>query len=185
MTVLTLPPVPASRIEPDTQQDVPDDPAALAASIDALTALLAGGLPPAEELTVRARLGVELRLARRLDEALAVLTAEVALARRVAEPWRVQHARIRLAHVHQWRREFGVSDALFADLLGVEQVPARTRAFTLQHAGRNAYDQGRWAEAGELFAAALAIRERIGAPADQIESSRGALVAARNRMGEQ
>jgi len=182
---LELPAEPASHIDQQTQQDVADDPAALAASIEALTAVLAGGLDEPDELRVRARLGVELRRARRLDEALAVLTAEVALARRVADPARVQHARIRLAHVYQWRREFDVSDALFAELLAAEQLPDRTRAFTLQHAGRNAYDQRRWAWAAELFAAALAIRERIGAPADQIESSRDALAAASRRMGEQ
>jgi tetratricopeptide (TPR) repeat protein len=185
VTVLALPPEPASHIDPETQREVPDDPAALVASIAALTTLLAGGLAPAEELTVRARLGVELRRARRLDEALAVLTEEVALARRMAQPYRVQHARIRLAHVHQWRGEFEVADAQFAELLAAATgLPARTQAFTLQHAGRNAFDQRRWAEAARLFAAALEIRERIGAPADQRESSREALAAARRRMGE-
>lgn len=183
--VLELPPEPASSIDQETQQDVPADRAALAASIDALAALLArGGLAAADELTIRARLGVELRRARRLDEAIAVVTAEVALARRVAEPWRVQHARIRLAHVHQWRGEYAVSDALFAELLAAAGLPDRTRAFTLQHAGRNAFDQGRWAEAERLFAAALEIRRRIGAPGDQLASSRDALAAARRRGQE-
>jgi tetratricopeptide (TPR) repeat protein len=171
-----LPPVPAHHIDPVTQREVADDPTALAASIATLTALL--GTDPADELAVRARLGVELRPAGRLDEALAVLTVAVELAR--ADPRRLHHARIRLAHVHQWRGDFGAADALFAELLAAAPAHgALTEAFTWQHAGRNAYDQGRYAEAGELFAAALAIRERVGAPVDQVESSRAALAAAR------
>jgi hypothetical protein len=185
VTGAALPPRPRAHIDPETQQDLPDDPAALEASIAALTALLDEGLPPEQELGVRARLGPELRVARRLDEALTVTAAEVALAERVAEPWRIQHARIRLAHVHQWRREFAESDALFAQLLAAAaDMPDPTRAFTLQHAGRNAFDQERWAQAAVLFAAALEIRERIEAPDDQIRSSRDALAAVRQRTGE-
>jgi hypothetical protein len=124
----TLPWHPPVHIDPVTQQDVPDDPAALAASIDWLSArLVARNLPAEEEREIRARLGSELRVARRLDEALAVMTAEVAL---------------------------------------------------------DAFDQGRWADAADLFATALSIRERIGAPEDQVVSSRNALAAAQERMGE-
>jgi len=55
-------------------------------------------------------------------------------------------------------------------------------AFTYQHAGMNFYDQGDHVRAEELFARALAIREELELPDDQIESSRLALAAARARL---
>jgi len=181
-----LPPPPAWRIDPETLRDVPDDPASLDVSIAALRARLAApGLAPEEELGLRARLGGEARLAGRLDLAVDVLDAAVELADRHGTPRQRLLARVRLAHAHQWRRDWAESDALFARCLAdaetAPDVDDRARAFVLQHAGKNHFDQGRWPEAAELFARALALRQGAGDEA-LAESSRQALDAARGRL---
>ncbi|HEY7200584.1 MAG TPA: tetratricopeptide repeat protein [Candidatus Dormibacteraeota bacterium] len=181
-----LPPPPGWRIDPETLRDVPDDPAAVDVSIAALRARLAApGLAPADELELRARLGGEARLAGRLDLAVEVLDAALALAERHGTPRQRLLARVRLAHARQWRREWAESDALFARCLAdVESAPDlddRARAFVLQHAGKNHFDQGRWPEAAELFARALALRQAAGDEA-LAESSRQAVDTARGRL---
>jgi tetratricopeptide (TPR) repeat protein len=181
-----LPPPPAWHIDPRSLREVADDPAALEDSIAALSAALAaGGLTPSDELRVRARLGGELRIAGRYDEALGVLRGAVALAESVGDPVRVHAARIRLAQVHQWRGEFAAADALFAELLdAVEGDPtlAAMRPFTLQHAGKCQFDQGRYADAVRLFDAALRLRLEQGAAEEDVASSRQALIEAQRRM---
>src|SRR5690606_28543443 len=94
-------------------------------------------------------------------------------------------ALLRLAHVRQWRREWAAADKLFAAALrqAEELGEPRMLAFAHQHAGRNHVDQGRHAEAVASFRAALALREAHAAPADQLDSTRGALAAAERRLG--
>jgi hypothetical protein len=85
--------------------------------------------------------------------------------------------------VRQWRQEWATADELFGDaLLQAEELGEPLMlAFAHQHAGRNHVDQGRHAEAVACFRAALALREAHDAPADQLESTRGALAAAAER----
>jgi tetratricopeptide (TPR) repeat protein len=131
---------------------------------------------------VRARLGGEARAAGHLDLALDVLRDAVALADRIGEPRDRVLARLRLAHVHQWREEWALSDSLFAGCLAAaESLDARDRSFVAQHAGKNHFDQGRWAEAEALFERALTLRGELG-DAALVESSRVALEAARGRL---
>jgi hypothetical protein len=97
-----------------------------------------------------------------------------------------QHtARVRLAHVHQWRGEFGESNLLFTELLAVAtQFGPVIEAFTHQHAGKNDYDQGHWADARDHFLRALTIRDELELPDDERAASRIALAAARRHLGE-
>ena len=57
-------------------------------------------------------------------------------------------------------------------------------AFTHQHAGKNDYDQGHWGDARDHFARALAIREELELPGNEIESSRIALATADRHLQE-
>lgn len=105
---------------------------------------------------------------------------------------------LRLAQVLHWRRRFDaadvVVDAVRRSALAVEDradLDDATRrdcsaviAFADQGQGKVRYDAGRCDEAVELFASALERRTRDGAPADQVESSRIALEAARARAGD-
>ena len=186
MTV-DLPPPPAYRLDPHTLREVVDDPEPVRRSVAALAAqLAAGGLDPTAELAVRARLGSELRVLGRYDEALLVLRRAVVLAEAIGDRRRAHTARIRMAHAHQWRGEFATSTAMFDRMLaGLADLPPDLAGFTLQHAGRNLFDQCRYADAEELFAEALQVWESIGAPADQIASSQAALTETRRRRGPQ
>lgn len=117
-----------------------------------------------------------------LDLALADAGRALAAAERTGDLEVATVARIRLAHVHQWREEFADSNRLFVRcLLDATRLPATLRSFVHQHAGKNLYDQGRFAEAAKQFAEALRLRERSGDP-ELVESSRLCLRAARQHM---
>ena len=86
-------------------------------------------------------------------------------------------ARLRLAHVQQWRGDFVESNLIFTELLAVAaQFGPVIEAFTHQHAGMNDYDQGHWDDARAHFERALAIRDEL--ELDEAEVSRVALDAA-------
>lgn len=102
---------------------------------------------------------------------------------------------LRLAHVLHWRQRLDAADRVVdavrraaqaaAVALDADDVTRRdcsaVIAFADQGQGKMRYDAGRYAEAVDLFTSALERRTRDGAPADQVESSRIALVAAADR----
>lgn len=93
-------------------------------------------------------------------------------------------ASLRLAHVLQWQERFHEADELFTRAL-TEAAALRDDAllaFAHQHYGKSLFDQKRFAEAEHHFGAALELRERVCAPADQARSSRQALAAARRAL---
>lgn len=117
-----------------------------------------------------------------LDLALADAERALAAAERTGDVTVITVARIRLAHVHQWREEFADSNGLFVRcLLDAPMLPGMLRSFVHQHAGKNLYDQGRFAEAAQQFAEALRLREDCGDP-ELVESSRLCLQAARQHL---
>ena len=103
---------------------------------------------------------------------------------------------MRLGHVLQWQGRFADAEKLFesaiasADSIAAASPPGSPEhatatamtAFGRQHFGKSRFDEGRYAEALELFERALAIRLASGDPADQVASSRQAIVATRNRL---
>lgn len=102
---------------------------------------------------------------------------------------------LRLAQVLHWRGRGPAADLVVeavrraaGDVLAAEGHDDGTRrdcsavlAFADQGQGKLRYDQGRYAEAAELFTSALERRTQDGAPADQVEASRVALEAAVRR----
>jgi tetratricopeptide (TPR) repeat protein len=172
-------------LDPETLREVYPDPAAARARIVALRTEIREAPDEIAELIARADLVVLLRGVGELDEALNEANAAVDRAELAGTPAQQHTARVRLAHVHQWRGEFAESNMLFTELL-----PAAPRfgpvidAFTHQHAGKNDYDQGHWADARDHFARALALREELELPANEIDSSRTALAAARRHLQE-
>ncbi|HEX5493367.1 MAG TPA: hypothetical protein VFX70_02185 [Mycobacteriales bacterium] len=116
-----------------------------------------------------------------LDLALADAERALAAAERTGNLRVLTVTRIRLAHVHQWREEFTDSNALFALCMAdLARLPDTLRSFVHQHAGKNFYDQRRYAEAAEQFAEALRLRE--GGDPELVESSRLGLKAAREHL---
>lgn len=99
---------------------------------------------------------------------------------------------IRLAHVLHWREDFDAADDLFSAALRSldnarmnddDRVPS-LEAFTHQHLGKMRFDQGKVPIALLHFEQALRIREELGAPGDQIDSSRKAVDKAQSILSE-
>ena len=172
-------------LDPETLREVYPDVAAVRARVEELRTEIRQAPDEIAELIARADLVGLLRGIGELDEALNEANAAVDRAEIAGTPPQQHTARVRLAHVHQWRGEFAESTMLFTELLPVApEFGPVIEAFTHQHAGKNDYDQGLWADARDHFARALALREELELPADQIESSRIALAAARRHLQE-
>jgi hypothetical protein len=168
-----------STLDPETLREVYRDPAAVPARIEVLRGEIRGAPDEIAELMARGELVALLRGIRRLDEALNEANAAADRAEIAGTPAQQHTARVRLAHVHQWRGEFAESNLLLTELLpAARQFGPVIEAFTHQHAGKNDYDQGHWADARDHFARALAIRDELELPDDERESSRIALAAA-------
>jgi tetratricopeptide (TPR) repeat protein len=167
----------AFRIDQEANRDVVD--------ADEATARLAV-LAEREDLSARGERVSLLRSLGRLEQAAAEGRHAYDLAMREGTPRQRMAALIRLAHVLQYQRRWGEADALFDDAFARAREPGDPlmEAFAHQHAGRNHVDQGRHTEAVAAFRAALALREAHGAPADQLESTRGALRAALARCAQ-
>ena len=168
--------------DPVTLRETYPDPAAVGERITELRREIAAAPDDIAELAARGELVELLRGSGRLDDALAEGRLAIDRARLVGTAPQQHTARLRVAHVHQWRAEFPAADAEFDQLLAdAERFGPVIAAFTHQHAGMNDYDQGRFPVAAEHFATALRIRREFELPDDQIATSEQALAAARRR----
>ncbi len=144
--------------DPDTLREVTDE-------VDRLREvreLLTGKLDGAHDNGVRARLlslrAVVSRILGDQQQALADGKLALAHAEATGELRRIAITQARLAHVLQWQGEYEEADRLFA-LANSTELPDRLRATMHQHAGRSAYDQGRYIEACNHFEKALELRK--------------------------
>ena len=165
--------------------DVPDAPEEMAWWVALSRDRLA---PPRLDSGERARLlgllGTYSRTLGDLEGARAALEEAVVLCGERGDGRGLLINRIRLAHVYQWQRQFARADAIFDQVIKeCEERPESScyLAFACQHAGKSKFDQGRYAEAAELFARALALRQASDDP-DLIASSQLALDTARARL---
>lgn len=161
-------------IDPVTLREIVPDPRQLRAILAAVhTALEA---TKQDERAERSRLYgqqcVLLRLLGDLDEAL--VAGRLSLRYSGDDPALITVAGVRLAHVHQWRREYSVADGIFAQAL--ESAPEGYRSFAFQHAGKSRYEQGDADTAIRHFE--NAVRLRASGPADLLASAELALEAA-------
>ncbi|WP_344506243.1 WG repeat-containing protein [Dactylosporangium maewongense] len=148
------------RFDPDTlrEQIEGDEVQELTEIRDSLTAKL----NRVEDNPTRARLlslrAVVSRILNDLPKAFADGKLALAHAEATGELRRIAIAQARLAHVLQWREEFEEADRLFT-LANSSELPDRLRATMHQHAGKCAYDQGRYMEACNHFERALDLRK--------------------------
>jgi hypothetical protein len=169
----------------ETLREVYADPDAVRARIAEVRHEIRIAPDEIAELLARGELVALLRGLGDLDDALDEGRRAADRADMAGTPPQQHLARMRLAQVHHWRGEFAESNMLFTELLnGVAQFGPVIEAFTRQHAGKNAYDQGLYSEAEIQFVFALTLRESFELPDDQIESSRIALAAARRHLQE-
>jgi tetratricopeptide (TPR) repeat protein len=171
------------RFDPDTLREVVDGDEVdeLTEVRDALTAKLdtvTDNGPQARLLSLRA---VVSRILGDLDQALADGKAALGHAEATGELRRIAITQARLAHVLQWRGEFAEADRLFT-LANSTELPDRLRATMHQHAGKCAYDQGRYIEACNHFERALELRKEEDP--DLIAQTELALDAVFRRVAE-
>jgi tetratricopeptide (TPR) repeat protein len=172
---------PEYHFDAETLHEVFDEPDQARGRVQQLRAEVRDALDPIDELRARGELVDLLRGLDELDDAL--VEAQRAVDRAdIAGNGAQQHtARLRLAHVQQWRGDFAQSNMIFTELLSVaDRFGPIIEAFTHQHAGKNDYDQGHWSDARDHFARALAIRDEYELP--EAASSRFALDAAARHL---
>ncbi|MET1043052.1 MAG: hypothetical protein ABWX59_02880 [Microbacteriaceae bacterium] len=114
-----------------------------------------------------------LRLANRLDEAWDVANEAVRQARFGGDREALVFARVRRAQVQRSQGKFEAALVELSDCVmeAGRHEWASAEAFALQHRGKVHFDQTEYEAALRDFRAALTIRVRIKAPANQIDSS--------------
>jgi hypothetical protein len=171
--------------DPNTLRDVYADPSVVRDRISELRTEIRTACDEVGELLARGELVARLRGLGNLDEALVEGRRAVDRAERSGTPAQQHLARLRLAHVRQWRGEFAESNLAFTELLNaVGQFGPVIEAFTHQHAGKNAYDQGHYADARDHFARELAIRREFELDESETACSELAVAAAERRLAE-
>jgi hypothetical protein len=149
----------AWRFDPDTLREVLDekDTELFKAVRDGLTAKLNAATDNGTRARLLSLRAVVSRTLGELDRALADGRLALSHAEATGELRRIAIAQARLAHVLQWCGEFAEADRLFA-LANSTELPDRLRATMHQHAGKCAYDQGRYIEACNHFERAVDLR---------------------------
>lgn len=130
---------------------------------------------PLQQVKLLGEAGVYLRILRQLDEAEKYLIKAEAIIASNSLPISMSISQqIRLAHVYQWKKNFNLSNMMFEEILKTcerEEGLGALIDFSWQHAGKNYFDQQKWAKALNAFEKALELRKTRNAPQDQIESS--------------
>ena len=144
--------------DPDTLRETVDDREGLEQVRDMLTGKLNAHSDNASRARLLSLRAVVSRILGDLKMAQADGKLALAHAEQTGELRRIAIAQARLAHVLQWRGEFEEADRLFT-LANSTELPDRLRATMHQHAGKSAYEQGRYIEACNHFEKALELRK--------------------------
>ncbi len=140
--------------DPESLHEVVDDENRLNEIRDMLTAKVNDNTDNASRARLLSLRAVVSRILGDLHKALADAKLALAHAEATGELRRIAICQARLANVLQWRGEYAEADRLFAEANSSE-LPDRLRGTMHSHAGRSAYDQGRYMEACMHFERAL------------------------------
>lgn len=166
--------------DPVTLREVVADPGQLRRILDAVQRAVEA--TSEHDRVQRSRLHgqrcVLLRLLGDLDGALAA--ARLSLRYSGDDPGLITVAGLRLAQVHQWRREYQVADGIYAQSL--ESAPDGYRSFAFLQAGKCRYEQGDAAEAIRHFQQAVELRS--GGPAELLAAAELAMRSARRMKAD-
>ena len=170
-----------------TLRDYSNDPEAVRAFLVDLKTQFEASSDISQQVSLLGEMGVYLRVLGELDTAEAKLQEALRLIEENGLGLKKDvQQKIRLAHVYQWQKNFTKSDAFFVEILSICRSDEDAEVyldFALQHAGKNFFDQERYAEALECFSKTLTLREGRKAPPDQIESTQQALREVKRRLG--
>ncbi|KQV08415.1 hypothetical protein ASC63_07355 [Leifsonia sp. Root112D2] len=127
-----------------------------------------------------------LRLVGRLDEALDVANQALRQARFTGERQDAALARARRAQVLQFQGKLDDAHVELSAVIGEAHAHdwSRTEAFALQHRGKVLFDQSELEAALADFKAALALRESLGLPPNELESSLVAIAVTESFLDE-
>jgi len=147
-------------------REVPVDPDAFAREVDARVEDIAGAKSqPARLLAMLVEATPLLRIAGRVDEARRTASAAIALAELVEDPAAEFAAQLVLAQVMQREGRYEISTPLFDQLIArARSMPAHGGWLhdVLFEAGRNLFEQRRYAQAARLFRESQALRRAAG-----------------------
>ncbi|HEY2628358.1 MAG TPA: hypothetical protein VGI57_04490 [Usitatibacter sp.] len=146
--------------------EIPVDPPAFAREVDArVDEIATARSQPARLLAMLLEVTPLLRIAQRLEEAHKTASAAIALAELVEDPVAEFAGQLALAQLMQYQAHYEISTPLF------DQLVARARSMALHgeslhgvlfEAGRNLFDQGRYAQAARFFRESLSLRRAAG-----------------------
>lgn len=167
-------------------RDIPSYPEDLKKHIETLRLEISKKKSPLDQVRLMGEIGVYLRQLLQLNEAEFFLTQAL----RTIEEHQLgikylTQQKIRLAHVFQWKKEFNKSSKLFSEAVAScrnNNELQNLLPFTLQHYGKDLFDQKKFKEALLCFNEALEIRLRQNAPIDQIESTKLAIKVSLEKM---
>jgi hypothetical protein len=146
-------------------REVPLDAAAFAREVDLLVDDIATARSqPAKLLWMLVEVTPLLRIAGRVDEARKTASAAIALAELVEDPGAEFAGQLSLAQLMQHERHFEISTPLFDQLIArarAMQVHAGSLHDVLFEAGRNLFQQGRFAQAARLFRESQSLRRSL------------------------
>ncbi len=165
-------------------REQPVDPSAMASGVAWLARQIDHMIEPHASARLYGMHGAYSRILGRLDVALISLEKANALAESFADDKLQFINELRLGHVYQWQQRFAESNMLFNVLVKrCESTPSLSHVndFALQHAGYNAFDQGRYEWALTLFESALELRQ-AKKDATLIDASRHAMQATRRHI---
>ncbi len=122
----------------------------------------------------------------RLDEAWEVANEAVRQARFTADREQLAKCRIRRAQIQQFQGKLDEAASELSDCLVEAEAREWTSvaAFARQHRGKVYFDQGNLEAALADFRAAVFLREKAGAPTDQLESSLIAVAVVESFIAE-
>jgi tetratricopeptide (TPR) repeat protein len=127
-----------------------------------------------------------LRLVGRLDEAWEVANEAVRLARFTGDREQLLGSRIRRAQVLQYQGKLDEAHKELSGCVDEARIHEWTalEAFASQHRGKVLFDQNEFEGAVADFTTAVSLREKLGASADELESSLIALAVAESFLDE-
>ncbi|GGK26738.1 hypothetical protein GCM10010124_19250 [Pilimelia terevasa] len=170
-------------LDPRTLREVVTRPALVQALRDDLGRAISRAAHDATRARLLSLRAVASRLLGDLGEALRDGQWALDHAKAVGELRQLAVVRARLAHIHQWRGEFGQADRLLA-LASCAELPDALRASVHEQAGRSCYEQGRLVEAIKHFDQAVTLCGDARAPmVPRIALALGAVAERAGRHG--
>lgn len=169
-------------------REIPDDITDVALAIGLLRLQAKETQDLTQKTTILGQLGGWLRIMGELDEAEEILKEALTLIDGMTKvnPMRQLAARLRLAHVYQWKKDFKKSTPMFLSVLQDAQdksMPEDLIAFIHQHLGKNFFDQSLYPEALSHFEKALEIRRQSG-DQELIKSTSWAIEQTEQRLSK-